>query len=261
MSAGIDVISAASGRAVDLTDGQGEAYVVVGPDSGAEFRTMAVVRLADGASTVTMTHPDEAVWYIVRGGGTARPDEGEELELDEGSMVHVEPGAAYALAAGPEGLEAIGGPSPPDPDFGTDAAPRREGARVRRFHRDKPALKVPMISSDARLVVFPGVGAESANMNYVRLEPGEENVPHVHPESEDTIFILAGKGTVCDHDSGVVQEFEAGDVIHVPVGLKHAVRADRGVEIVSVGGPCPPDRGMLERAAAAAAEAADADAG
>jgi len=260
MSDGIDVISAASGQPLDLIEGGGEAYVVVGPDSGAEFRTMAVVRLGDGASTVTLTHPDEAVWYVVRGAGVARPEDGEELELDEGSMVHVEPGAAYALAAGPEGLEVIGGPSPQDPDLGTDSAPRREGARVRKFHRDKPALKVPMISSDARLVVFPGVGAESANMNYVRLEPGEENTPHLHPESEDTIFILAGKGTVCDHDSDVVQEFEAGDVIHVPVGLTHAVRADRGVEIVSVGGPCPPDRGMLERAAAAAA-AQTADAG
>lgn len=255
MSDGIDVISAASGQPLDLTAGEREAYVVVGPHSGAEHRTMAVVRLPDGAATATLTHPGEAVWYVVRGGGTARAEDGEDLELDEGSMVHVEPGAAYALVAGPDGLEAIGGPSPQDPDLGTDSAPRREGARVRRFHRDKPALKVPMISSDARLVVFPGVGAESANMNYVRLEPGEENVPHIHPESEDTIFILAGRGTVCDHDSDVVQEFEAGDVIHVPVGLKHAVRADRGVEIVSVGGPCPPDRGMLERAAAAAADA------
>ncbi len=254
MSDGIEVISAASGQPVDLVEGQGEAYVVVGPHSGAEFRTMAVVRLADGASTVTLTHPDEAVWYVVRGAGTARPEDGEELELDEGSMVHVEPGAAYALAAGAEGIELIGGPSPQDPDLGTDSAPRRAGARVRKFHRDKPALKMPIISSDARLVVFPGVGAESANMNYVRLEPGEENVPHIHPESEDTIFILAGKGTVRDHDSDTVREFEAGDVIHVPVGRKHAVRADRGAEIVSVGGPCPPDRGMLERAAAAAAE-------
>jgi quercetin dioxygenase-like cupin family protein len=252
MSDGIDVISAASGAPLDLIEGEGEAYAVVGPHSGASYRTMAVVRLGEGAATATMTHPDEAVWYVVRGEGVARPEGGEELELDEGSMVHVEPGAAYALAAGPAGLEVIGGPAPHDPDFGTDAAPRRAGARVRRFHRDRPALKVPMISSDARLVVFPGVGAESANMNYVRLEPGEENVPHVHPESEDTIFILAGKGTVCDHDSGVVQEFEAGDVIHVPVGRKHAVRADRGAEVVSVGGPCPPDRGMLERAAAAA---------
>lgn len=250
MSDGIDVISAASGQPLDLIEGQGEAYVVVGPDSGAEFRTMAVVRLGDGVATTTMVHPGEAVWYVVRGGGVARPEEGKELKLDEGSMVHVEPGAAYLFAAAAEGLELIGGPAPQDPDFGTADAPRQEGARVRRFHRDRPAMKVPMISSDARLVVFPGVGAETANMNYVRLQPGEENVPHIHPESEDTIFILAGKGTVCNHDNDVVQEFEAGDVIHVPVGLKHAVRADRDVEIISVGGPCPPDRGMLERAAA-----------
>lgn len=253
MGDGIDVISAAAGEPVALAAGEGEAFVVVGPHTGAEHRTMAVVRLPADATTVTLTHPGEAVWYVVGGGGTARAEDGEDLELDEGSMVHVEGGAAYALLAGPEGLEAIGGPCPPDPDLGTDKAPRRAGARVRKFHRDRPALKVPMISSDARLVVFPGVGAESANMNYVRLEPGEENVPHIHPESEDTIFILAGAGTVCDHDNEVVQEFEAGDAIHVPVGLKHAVRADRGVEIVSVGGPCPPDRGMLERAAAAAA--------
>ena len=253
MSNGIGVISAASGQAVSLTEGPGEAYVVIGPHSGAEYRTMAVIRLPEGAATTTMTHPGEAVWYVIRGDGVARRGEGEDLALEEGTMIHVEPGAAYALAAGDAGLELIGGPAPPDPDFGTATAPRLEGARVRRFHRDKPAMKVPMISTDARLVVFPGVGAESANMNYVRLEPGEENIPHIHPESEDTIFILAGKGTVCDHDSDVVQEFEAGDVIHVPIGLKHAVRADRGVEIVSVGGPCPPDRGMLERAAAAAA--------
>ena len=250
MSDGIAVISAASGPPLDLAEGPSEAYVVVGPHSGAEHRTMAVVRLLDGAATATLVHPGEAVWYVVRGGGTARPEEGDELALDEGSMVHVEAGAGYAFEAGEDGLELIGGPAPPDPDLGTATAPRREGARVRRFHRDRPAMKVPMISSDARLVVFPGVGAESANMNYVRLEPGEENVPHIHPESEDTIFILAGKGTVADHDNDVVQEFEAGDVIHVPIGLRHAVRADQGVEIVSVGGPCPPDRGMLERAAA-----------
>ena len=29
-------------------------------------------------------------------------------------------------------------------------------------------------------------------MNYVVLEPGEENIPHIHKESEDTIFILEG---------------------------------------------------------------------
>ena len=36
-----------------------------------------------------------------------------------------------------------------------------------------------------------------------------------------------------------------GQVIHVPVGVRHAVAADRGSPVVSVGGPCPADLAML----------------
>jgi quercetin dioxygenase-like cupin family protein len=107
---------------------------------------------------------------------------------------------------------------------------------------------VPMISRDARLVVWLGSGARTANMNFVVMEPGEENTPHIHAESEDTIFILEGRGTLKDHTNDVVLDFQAGDVIHIPIGLMHAVRADRGEKIVSVGGPCPADTGMLRAA-------------
>ena len=116
---------------------------------------------------------------------------------------------------------------------------------IRVFHRDTPSLKAPMISSDARFVVWPGVGAEVANMNYVVLEPGEENVPHTHDDSEDTIFCLEGRGTVSDLTNDARLEFEAGQVIHVPAGVEHAVMADRDERIVSIGGPCPPDRNLL----------------
>lgn len=119
---------------------------------------------------------------------------------------------------------------------------------VRVFHRDRPDHKLPMIASDARLVVWLGVGAETANMNYVRMEPGEENVVHRHPDSEDTIFVLAGKGTVADVTNHALLKFEAGQVIHIPSGVEHQVRADQGSEIVSVGGPSPADRGMLRAA-------------
>jgi hypothetical protein len=37
-------------------------------------------------------------------------------------------------------------------------------------------------------------------------------------------------------------------VIHVPPGVEHQVRADRGEEIVSVGGPCPADLDLLAKA-------------
>ena len=117
---------------------------------------------------------------------------------------------------------------------------------VHVFHRDKPDVMLPVISKDARLVVWPGVGAETANMNYVVLEPGEANVPHVHAASQDTVFILEGEGTAHDFENDSKVAFAAGQAVHVPMGLKHAIAADRGVRVVSAGGPSPADRGLLK---------------
>lgn len=117
---------------------------------------------------------------------------------------------------------------------------------IRTFHRDHPSLKLDLISKDARFVVWPGAGAWHANMNYVRLEDGEANVPHIHRLSEDTIFILEGAGTIFDYTNDMSLPFHAGCVVHVPVGVKHAVVADRGVGIVSVGGPAPADVPLLK---------------
>ncbi len=119
---------------------------------------------------------------------------------------------------------------------------------VRVFHRDRPDRVLPLIASDARLVVWPGVGAWTANMNYVNMAPGEANVAHVHSQSEDAIFILEGKGTVDDLSNGRRHEFEAGEVVFVPPGVEHRVNADRGSRIVSVGGPAPADEALLRAA-------------
>jgi len=85
-------------------------------------------------------------------------------------------------------------------------------------------------------------------MNYVMMEAGEANVPHRHATSEDTIVILAGGGTIANLDAGTTHEFAAGQVVHVPVGVEHQVRADRGSSIESVGGPCPADLAGLRKA-------------
>lgn len=246
----VTVLHGREGEPVRLLRGAGDARIVVGPATGARHRSMCVVRLEPGSSTIDLRHPSEAVWYVAAGHGRAVPGDGASaLVLEPGAMVHIGPQTGYAITADAgEALELIGGPAPPDPTLaqpGPDAP--SEGA-VRLFHRDRPALRVPLISSDARLVVFPAVGAQTANMNYVRLAAGEENTAHRHPESEDTIAILSGRGTVDDLTNGVTLEFEAGDLIHVPVGLEHRVKADRGVGVESVGGPCPPDRAMLRLA-------------
>ena len=127
---------------------------------------------------------------------------------------------------------------------------------IRRFDRDHPTLRLPLISKDARFVIWPGVGAWEANLNYVCLEAGEGNVPHIHTLSEDTIFILEGEGTIHDYTNDIALPFRAGCVVHVPVGVKHAVTADRGTAVVSVGGPAPADVPLLKAVGALAPEAA-----
>ena len=114
---------------------------------------------------------------------------------------------------------------------------------VRVFHIERDGVPLPLISRQARLIVWPGNGAEVASMNHVVLEAGEANVPHTHAESEDTIFILEGRGSVRDFTHEEVLSAEAGCVIHIPEGIRHAVTAE--TRMVSVGGPCPPDRAML----------------
>lgn len=114
---------------------------------------------------------------------------------------------------------------------------------VRIFDASRDGVPLPLIARHARLIVWPGVGARVASMNRVVLEPGEANVPHTHAESEDTIFVLEGRGTVRDFTNDVVLPVSAGCAIHVPEGIHHAVSADE--RMVSVGGPCPPDLAML----------------
>lgn len=128
---------------------------------------------------------------------------------------------------------------------------------IRVFHRDSFELSLPLISSDARMIVWPGTGAWDATMNYVTMEPGEENVPHTHRESEDTIVVIEGLGTVEDMTNGVALDFQMGDCIHVPAGIRHRVRANRGSPIVSVGGPCPADLALLRASGAKISERSD----
>ncbi|MEQ8697052.1 MAG: cupin domain-containing protein [Bauldia litoralis] len=126
---------------------------------------------------------------------------------------------------------------------------------IRVFHRDEPTLRLPLISKDARFVVWPGTDAWNANMNYVVLEPGEANVPHIHEKSEDSIFILEGEGLAVDYTNDVSLPFHAGCVVHVPAGIKHAIVAGSESRVVSVGGPAPADVPLLRKIGAISEDA------
>lgn len=102
--------------AVPMVDGDGTARAVVWPGVGAEARSMVRLQLRAGAQTVELRHPMEAVYYVIGGSGrTIDTAAKSEQALVEGSMVHIDPGTAYRIAAGPDGIELVGGPCPADP--------------------------------------------------------------------------------------------------------------------------------------------------
>ena len=249
--AGLRVISPADwGPDLGLVTG-GSWREMVGSAVGARRRSLFDVTLEPGARSALLRHEGEAVYYVIEGQATIVEHlaVGPEASLlSEGAMAHAHAGATYHLES-ETGARLIGGPSPVAPlspaVAATDAVTE---PRVSIHHRDGDVLQVPFISSDARLVVWLGKGAVTANMNYVVLEPGERNKEHVHAESEDTIHILEGRGTAENITTGERLPFGPGDTIHIEVGFWHAVAADQGERVVSVGGPCPADVDMLRAA-------------
>jgi quercetin dioxygenase-like cupin family protein len=241
------------GPPLDLVEGSGTCREVIGVGSGNSFRSLYRFELPVGSATTRLKHPVEAVYYVVSGSVEVSSSTAEgNRALSMGGMLHVRPFGDYAMQA-QEDAVVIGGPCPVDPDFGRPAAdlatpPEIADPGVGFFSRDEPGLMVPFISADARMVVWYGAGALTANMNYVVLEPGERNREHQHRYSEDTIFIIDGHGTLEDITNGRNLPFGPGDTVTIPPGVVHAVNADRGERIVSVGGPCPADLDMLRAA-------------
>ncbi|MFB1299208.1 cupin domain-containing protein [Mycobacterium sp. pW049] len=225
---------------------------IVGPRSGAECRGLYDLQFVDDGASQSLCHSSEAAYYVVGGAGSVvHGTSGSPQRLLPGSMVHVRPGTPYYVEAS-AGTRIVGGPcpvqssitgAPVSPAAATDTWPD-----IAVHHRDNPGLLVPFISQDARLVIWLGIGAVAANMNYVVLQPGERNREHVHAYSEDTIHILEGRGTAENVTTGERLQFGPGDTIHIEIGFWHAVAADRGERVVSVGGPCPADVDMLRAA-------------
>ncbi|KWX68234.1 hypothetical protein ASJ79_03495 [Mycobacterium sp. NAZ190054] len=225
---------------------------IVGPGAGAECRGLYDLHFTEDGRSVTLTHASEAAYYVVSGAGAVvHESTGRTQPLGEGSMVHVRPGTPYLLSAS-AGTRMVGGPCPAGSSVtGAPVVPAEAAdiwPEISVHHRDAPGLLVPIISQDARLVVWLGIGAVAANMNYVVLQPGERNKEHVHAYSEDTIHILEGHGTAENVTTGERLQFGPGDTIHIEIGYWHAVAADRGERVISVGGPCPADVNMLRAA-------------
>ena len=101
-----------------IVEGEGTAWAVVWPGTGAKSRSLHRISLSRRARTVELSHPMEAVYYVIEGTAVAvDPKDNSRQELVEGSMVHIGSGTSYVFIAGDGGVEIVGGPCPPDPEM------------------------------------------------------------------------------------------------------------------------------------------------
>ena len=82
------------------------------------------------------------------------------------------------------------------------------------------------------LVNGGGLPATHASMCVIRVSPGETVRPaHSHPDGEEVIYILSGKGRVMVE--GVVDQVAAGTVVLFPQGAVHMLQ-NNGTEEMKV---------------------------
>ena len=113
---GIAILDGAGGPELAIVEAGGEARAVVWPGVGADARSLHHVWLEAEGRTVELSHPSDAVYYVIAGDGSVEdPAGGEGHALRAGSMFHVDAGTAYRVMAGPEGMDLVGGPAPADP--------------------------------------------------------------------------------------------------------------------------------------------------
>jgi mannose-6-phosphate isomerase-like protein (cupin superfamily) len=111
----IRILEGSEGPELPIVDGAGSARAIVWPGTGARSRSLHHLWLGAGSGTVELLHPSDAVYYVIAGAGSVL-DAGaqDDQELRAGSMIHVDAGTRYAVRAGDDGIELVGGPAPAD---------------------------------------------------------------------------------------------------------------------------------------------------
>ncbi|MBI4495098.1 MAG: cupin domain-containing protein [Chloroflexi bacterium] len=225
---------------------------------GARLASMDYLTLQPRAQPLDLWYPAaEDSYYVIEGHGTVVDLQRDRAQrFGPGKFVHAPAGLPHRLqATGVELLVLVGGPCPPvpnafdQPSAAATSAPAEGELSVLDLAGgvEIPLIRPPMPGGYARFPIWPGMGARLRSMNRVAMRPGQENVPHVHPVSEDIFYCLSGTCVVEDGSTGREQPFGRDCLIFIDPGTPHAVRSLGPDDYISVGGPCPPDLDAFRR--------------
>jgi len=109
---------------------------------------------------------------------------------------------------------------------------------------DVEPIELPQGSWSRMLVTAARVGGNASSLGYSVFTPGTVLAPVKH-ETEEVAFVVSGSGELRLDQEAV--PFGAGDAVHIPAGVWHAVANTGDSDVVMVFGFPHPDYPPTER--------------
>jgi quercetin dioxygenase-like cupin family protein len=174
----------------------------------------------------------EALAYVIAGTGTATAD-GESYPLAAETVLWLAGREGVALAAGPDGLDALvaestgngPGAEPLGKIFAAGELPHLVSTRDTRDRLDLVTDDVP-------------VGARQIRADRIIYHPGDTAAAHYHTDCHHVFCVLAGSGLL--YADGRALRLEAGDSALVGPGEEHWFEDDTGANFSFVEFWAPP---------------------
>ncbi|MGE5273247.1 MAG: cupin domain-containing protein [Verrucomicrobiota bacterium] len=109
---------------------------------------------------------------------------------------------------------------------------------------DVEPIELPQGSWSRMLVTAARVGGNASSLGYSVFTPGTVLAPVKH-ETEEVAYVVSGAGELQLDEEAV--PFGAGDALHIPAGVWHAVANTGDTDVVMVFGFPHPDYPPTER--------------
>ncbi len=109
---------------------------------------------------------------------------------------------------------------------------------------DVDPIELPHGSWSRMLVTSSTADGNASSLGYSVFTPGTELTPVKH-ETEEVAYVVSGSGELRLDDEAI--PFSAGDALHIPAGIWHAVANTGDEAVVMVFGFPNPDYPVTER--------------
>lgn len=111
--------------------------------------------------------------------------------------------------------------------------------------------EIPLVDGkgNAKVVLWPGNGAEFRSIQLFTLEKGDRLIPLKHV-NDCVYYVIEGTGFVESLPDNETQNLIEGSILHIDANDEYRILAgDNGIRFL--GGPCPPDNALYANLSAA----------